>query len=305
MFLRVLEYYTGILFLTTNRVGDFDEAFASRIHISLEYPPLDFNSTKQVLALNLKLIGKRFEDVDRSVEVDQVGIGDSVLNYWRKHEKARLNGRQIRNACHTATALAEFEAQGGSHEAVIAPNAIIKLQATHFDIVLKAYLEFNKYLKDIYGISSEEHAGELGLRAREKTPRKSKPDHSPGSNGVTSTGVFPGAHLYPPHPQMQARPMQAYPQDMYQSYIGHQQGYPASSPNQQSFPLTLPGSNSALPAYGNPVFRNNQQLQGGAHQAAHQTNDDTGAGHNIQLQEQPFGSSPDQPSSQPNLGSQY
>lgn len=33
VFLRVLEYYAGILFLTTNRVGTFDEAFKSRIHM--------------------------------------------------------------------------------------------------------------------------------------------------------------------------------------------------------------------------------------------------------------------------------
>jgi len=41
VFLRILEYYTGILFLTTNRVGTFDEAFRSRIHMWLYYPPLD------------------------------------------------------------------------------------------------------------------------------------------------------------------------------------------------------------------------------------------------------------------------
>ena len=35
VFLRMLEYYSGILFLTTNRVGTMDEAFKSRIHISL------------------------------------------------------------------------------------------------------------------------------------------------------------------------------------------------------------------------------------------------------------------------------
>lgn len=35
VFLRVLEYYSGILFLTTNRVGTIDEAFKSRIQISL------------------------------------------------------------------------------------------------------------------------------------------------------------------------------------------------------------------------------------------------------------------------------
>jgi SpoVK/Ycf46/Vps4 family AAA+-type ATPase len=35
VFLRMLEYYKGLLFLTTNRVGTFDEAFTSRVHISL------------------------------------------------------------------------------------------------------------------------------------------------------------------------------------------------------------------------------------------------------------------------------
>jgi hypothetical protein len=35
VFLRMLKYYTGLLFLTSNHVGTFDEAFKSRIHISL------------------------------------------------------------------------------------------------------------------------------------------------------------------------------------------------------------------------------------------------------------------------------
>ena len=35
IFLRLLEYFQGILFLTTNRVATFDDAFQSRIHIAL------------------------------------------------------------------------------------------------------------------------------------------------------------------------------------------------------------------------------------------------------------------------------
>ena len=35
IFLRLLEYFQGILFLTTNRVTTFDDAFQSRIHIAL------------------------------------------------------------------------------------------------------------------------------------------------------------------------------------------------------------------------------------------------------------------------------
>jgi hypothetical protein len=39
--LRAFDYFQGILFLTTNRVGYFDEAFMSRIHLSLGYDKLD------------------------------------------------------------------------------------------------------------------------------------------------------------------------------------------------------------------------------------------------------------------------
>ncbi|KAM3086282.1 hypothetical protein ACMFMF_000235 [Clarireedia jacksonii] len=41
IFVNCLDYYQGILFLTRNRVGVFDEAFASRIHISIWYPGFD------------------------------------------------------------------------------------------------------------------------------------------------------------------------------------------------------------------------------------------------------------------------
>jgi len=36
LFLRVLEYYAGILILTSNRVGTFDEVFKSRIQVAIQ-----------------------------------------------------------------------------------------------------------------------------------------------------------------------------------------------------------------------------------------------------------------------------
>src|SRR5437667_11797451 len=39
-FLRQLEYFQGAMFLTTNRVKTFDEAFQSRIHFALRYGKL-------------------------------------------------------------------------------------------------------------------------------------------------------------------------------------------------------------------------------------------------------------------------
>lgn len=40
VFLRELEHYEGILFLTTNRMHTFDPAILSRIHLPLRYNPL-------------------------------------------------------------------------------------------------------------------------------------------------------------------------------------------------------------------------------------------------------------------------
>lgn len=53
VFLRALEYYTGILFLTTNRIGTFEEALRSRIHVALYYPYLDLLQTELIWKTNL------------------------------------------------------------------------------------------------------------------------------------------------------------------------------------------------------------------------------------------------------------
>jgi hypothetical protein len=54
VFLRSLEYYAGILFLTTNRVGGIDPAFKSRIHMSLLYLPLDESATLKLYEVFIK-----------------------------------------------------------------------------------------------------------------------------------------------------------------------------------------------------------------------------------------------------------
>jgi hypothetical protein len=38
--LRLLEYHQGVLFLTTNRVKSFGDAFPSRISVALKYSDL-------------------------------------------------------------------------------------------------------------------------------------------------------------------------------------------------------------------------------------------------------------------------
>ena len=151
VFLRTLEYYSGILFLTTNRVGALDPAFKSRIHISLYYPNLNKSVSTEIWRNH---IGKAKEYFDRRGEKYSLRKRE-ILDFSKQHFK-RLkrdkaepwNGRQIRNAFQTAIALAEHEAyiKGGKPE----------LTEKHFEKVAKASSDFEKYLRITHGRSESQ-----------------------------------------------------------------------------------------------------------------------------------------------------
>ncbi|KAJ7056254.1 hypothetical protein C8F01DRAFT_1062010 [Mycena amicta] len=100
VFLRHVEYYRGILFLTTNRVQAFDEAFLSRIHVALHFSDLTESSRAQVWRAFIARAG--------------VTIVEEDIALLAKRE---VNGRQIKNAVRTAhsLALAKKEAVGFGH----------------------------------------------------------------------------------------------------------------------------------------------------------------------------------------------
>jgi AAA+ superfamily predicted ATPase len=54
VFLCALEYFKGILFLTTNRVRDFDAAIASRMQLALQYKELSRRARRSVWDTFLK-----------------------------------------------------------------------------------------------------------------------------------------------------------------------------------------------------------------------------------------------------------
>ncbi|KAI6823013.1 hypothetical protein KC340_g11514 [Hortaea werneckii] len=126
IFLRLLEYFQGILFLTTNRVDTFDEAFQSRIHLPLRYGELSAKAKRRVWGMFLEMArgnsapssassssstgegqgGAGFEDGKIGKEVVGVKVADfseEDLDVLARHQ---LNGRQIKNAVRTAQALA-------------------------------------------------------------------------------------------------------------------------------------------------------------------------------------------------------
>ncbi|KAJ4373739.1 hypothetical protein N0V86_007882 [Didymella sp. IMI 355093] len=290
VFLRVLEYYTGILFLTTNRIGDFDEAFASRIHVSLEYPQLTEESTQTILDLNIRLIKERFKKNGKAIAIDEDNIRFKISGYWHQNQHARLNGRQIRNACQTALALAEFDAQGGNHKRAPDVDAKVVLKSNYFDTVLRAYLDFNKYLKNIYGISPEERAREKGLRAGDTMDSNGGFSHSQSSNLGPSSPGFPGAHLYPQHvqpPSFNTNTNQ--PTALYQPHLQGHQSFQLPTQGQQMF-MPVQSSTAVSPyQVPPPPHQDGQHLTNVKPEYdSGQASANTTAGHGIPIQVPPY-----------------
>jgi hypothetical protein len=86
IFLRLLERYTGVMFLTTNRADNLDDAFKSRISLTFEYPSLS-TVTRSAIWTNLS------------------GAAHVVLSSEQIDEFSTyaLNGREIKNCINLAT----------------------------------------------------------------------------------------------------------------------------------------------------------------------------------------------------------
>ncbi|KAK4194935.1 hypothetical protein QBC40DRAFT_317742 [Triangularia verruculosa] len=116
VFLRILEYYSGILFLTTNRVGAIDDAFRSRIHLTLYYRRLGRDQTITIFKRNFKRVGEINKDREKhNLPPFEYKDQQRKILMWAKKEwkTLRWNGRQIRNAFQTVMvmALAEYKAR--------------------------------------------------------------------------------------------------------------------------------------------------------------------------------------------------
>lgn len=99
--LRVLEYYEGIIFMTTNRVRAIDVAVISRIHLAVRYDDLDFLQRANIFAYYLDQLQA---DVPTLItEKDRVLIDEFIEDYGDTY---LFNGRQIRNVVQAAHAYA-------------------------------------------------------------------------------------------------------------------------------------------------------------------------------------------------------
>ncbi|KAL1595286.1 hypothetical protein SLS60_009976 [Paraconiothyrium brasiliense] len=162
VFLRVLEYHEGILVLTSNRVGTFDEAFKSRIQLALHYESLTQSQRHKIWKNFLNHLKdmespnrERLPQDEGSVQnKDHASLGidfediDCCLSELAKYE---MNGRQIRNAITTARQLAKFKD--------------VPMKASHIKHAIEVSSKFDKYLSDVHeGFSDDQIARGDGIR---------------------------------------------------------------------------------------------------------------------------------------------
>ncbi|KAH1744791.1 hypothetical protein KXV31_000632 [Aspergillus fumigatus] len=91
-FLRTLEYYPGIFFLTTNMLQDFDAAILDHIQLKLQYHDLDLSARQAIFQ---HFCDKTGADV----------LEDEICNF----AQVSLNGQQIKNVIKLAQNVAMSE----------------------------------------------------------------------------------------------------------------------------------------------------------------------------------------------------
>ena len=158
VFLRTLEYYSGILFLTSNRIGAIDPAFKSRIHMAIKYKKIDASGTREIW--NNILNGIDRDNDDPKVRVKIQYERDDLLAWAAEHfdemeanELPTWNGRQIRNAFQSAIALASHDRLEKIRKKGLTEGQAMKrpslqkipLLEKHFDEVSMIVKEFEDY----------------------------------------------------------------------------------------------------------------------------------------------------------------
>jgi DNA polymerase III delta prime subunit len=127
--LRCLEYYEGIIILTTNRITSFDVAVQSRMHLAIQYKDLTDEQKFEIFKNFLAKVP------DSKIDGDREKLYQNVEGLCRYNV---LNGRQIRNIVSAALALAKSDKKGRE-----------KLKWEHLRRVFETTMDFLDCLKDL------------------------------------------------------------------------------------------------------------------------------------------------------------
>ncbi|TQV94676.1 AAA family ATPase [Cordyceps javanica] len=146
VFLRVLEYYQGILFLTTNQIAQFDVAVQSRIHVALKYDALREEQIKDIFTQFLQQLR------DKNKVEDMAGIENWIDSELHRRQ-VQFDGRQIRNIVSCAMNLARANGRKLAKEDLLTVADLVRSFKTEFQ------LQYDRYLRAQSGIDSVSYMG--------------------------------------------------------------------------------------------------------------------------------------------------
>ena len=153
IFLRRMEYFRGLFFLTTNRVGQIDDAFLSRVSVVLQYDHLSDDTRK-------KIWRNFFNNVQRDTELTggkRIEINKYAQQYVLNDAEVKdlmWNGREIRNALQTAINLAGYQTLQENKSG----GKVVEVEEEHFKSVVSMSRKFKTYMKNISGLEEDERA---------------------------------------------------------------------------------------------------------------------------------------------------
>ncbi|KAL8791720.1 MAG: hypothetical protein Q9195_005657 [Heterodermia aff. obscurata] len=140
--LRVLEYYDGILILTTNRLKSFDIAVQSRVNLAIRYNSLSDEQKKAI-----------YRNFVNQLNEDNADDKEDLLQFVEDAEDESpfrlLNGRQIRNVLFSAASLAQAE-----------PGK--RLRREHIEKILKETIRFQQDTQNMVNLTRQD--AEVGFR---------------------------------------------------------------------------------------------------------------------------------------------
>lgn len=141
--LRVLEYYSGVLILTTNRINQFDIAVQSRVNLGIKYTNLSMHQKEQIFRQFIKDIPE--DKVEDREALQQWFSDEGDANEWLEP----LNGRQVRNVLFSAGNLAQRSGE--------------VLTVEHLNVMAKHTAKFTADLKAVvHSARSKAEAGQPG-----------------------------------------------------------------------------------------------------------------------------------------------
>ena len=135
-----MEYYQGILILTTNRIRSFDIAVQSRINLAIQFSDLNERQKKIIFKNLLEPLGD-----------DLVENKNDLLKWMGEDEEATqsfsgLNGRQVRNVVFSAASLAGNRPVG---EKILKVDDIKRM--------LEETVSFQRHLKELTKAAREKN----------------------------------------------------------------------------------------------------------------------------------------------------